>query len=190
MKFRESLKYGCVALLAVISQIAIVRAQTDLPVGAPVNLARVQAAKADAATLLKAGDPQSALEKLRSGVRQGRGAASADTQVATSLCGLARSLAAEQHPSAGTAALLAVSEGEKAKAKSPATERAYLSAQLGELYEKAIGDRTKAREQYQAALSLDAGRKDAAQGLKRIARLEALVAEQARESAALRNAAK
>jgi len=110
--------------------------------------------------------------------------------VVTALCGIAKSLAAQQHPAAAQTALLAVSEGEKAKMNVSVAERVHLAAQLGELYETTIGDTTRARQQYQAALSLDPLRQDAAQGLWRIARLEALLQAKARESAALRNGGK
>jgi hypothetical protein len=185
-----SIKSGWAALAVLSCQLAPLFGQALGSATTQVNLSRDQAAKIDAQNLLKSDNAQGALEALRAGLIKGAGAPSPDVQVVTALCGVARALAAEQHPAAANAALLAAAEGETAKAKAPPADRAYLAAKLGELYESTVGDRTAARQQYQLALTIDARRKDAVDGLRRLARVDALLQAKAQENALLRQAGK
>ena len=177
-------------LLALLCGGVALRGQGGVSAATQAKLVQNQAAKDNARDSLKAGNQNSAVAQLRSGLKKGDGGDAGDIEVVGALCSLANSLTAELHPAGRDTALLAVSEASKAKGKLPRAEAAYLDAQIGGLYESILGDRNKAREQYQSALAQDATRKDAAEGLRRIARLEALLQEKARENAALRSRGK
>lgn len=164
------------------------QAQTDTLRQAPAGFAEAALAREDATTALKTGNSQAALAKLRGAPRDG--SLKEEVHVVASVALIARALAAELHPATRDTALLAIAEADKAKGRLTSSESAYIEAQVGELYERVLGDTTKAKEFYRLALARDASRKDAEVGLKRIERFEALDAAKARETAELRSRAK
>jgi hypothetical protein len=142
-------------------------------------------ARHEALQALKLGDQAGALAKLRASVRKGARAPAEDTQVVGDLCSIAHQLAGEQHAAARSAAALAVSEANKARGQLPRREAAYVAAQAGFVLESVVGDGAAAASLYNSALSLDGARKDATEGLQRIARLQVLAQAKAQENAVL-----
>ena len=184
---QRNLNRICLLSLALIwGQLVPLHGQATPFAAADANVAKNQAARSDAANLLKSGDSPGALAKLRGGVIKGATRPSEDVQVAAALASIAKSLAAEQHAAASGTASLAVSEAEKAQGSASYAERAYLAAMLGDLYENNLGNRGKAREQYLQALAIDPKKKDASAGLARLARVDALIQAKARENSDLR----
>ncbi len=154
------------------------------------KVAQNLSARAAATDLVKSGNSVRALTEIRAGAKRGVAAMMEDTQLVGELCVIAASLGAVQHGTARDAAQLAVNEGAKAKGKVPRREAAYIDAKLGELMEVTNGDVARAQEFYASALALDASRRDADAGLKRLARLEALLRAKETENAILRSGGK
>lgn len=154
--------------------------------GPAAKVAQGISARAAATESFKSGNPQAGLAQLRSAAKQGAAAKPQDVQLVAELCTIARTLTVERHPSARDAIMLAASEAESAKGRLGRVDAAYLDAQVGELYERCLGDGVAARRYYNSAVARDGTRKEAVDGLRRLDRLEALLQAKAQENATLR----
>lgn len=143
-------------------------------------------ARAEILPDLKNGDTTSAIAKLRARARKGLQAPAEDVQVVTELCALASlEAASDGNPSVSTVQAI-VNEAGKAKRKLSQSESAYIDAQVGEVFERAVGSSEIAKQYYQSALAKDATRQDAANGLQRLRSLEELQAAKEKENSELR----
>jgi hypothetical protein len=190
MTFRILLSAVFFGAASLVAQVATPPGQVAIPPGQAAKVTASLSARDEATESCKNGNAQSAIGKLQGAVKQGQGAPPKDVQVAGELSVIARNLAAAQHSSAQSTAVLAAGELAKARAKTNGREAAALDLQAGELQESLLGDRAKARQFYQAALAQDYRLKEAEAGLKRIARAEALALAKAKENAELRNRVK
>jgi hypothetical protein len=163
---------------------AVAAAQSVVP-GA--RIAEGFSARLVATDLLRAGNAPAALAQLRAAAA-GRAMAmkSRDSLVVDELCTISRTLAVERHPAARDAVVLAAEEAKTAVAQLGRAEAAQLEAAIGELYERCLGEGAVARRYYQSALALDATRREAVDGLKRLDRVVALARAKESENAALR----
>jgi hypothetical protein len=179
---------GVIALVAPAAHGQVANASNVA--NAASRVAEQNKARDDAAEALKGGDVPAAMAKLRAAAAADARVVSEDSQVAGNLCAIARSMTADRHRSGPNTTALALSETAKARSRSSGREAAYLDVQAAGVYETVLGDHAKARQAYQSALAQDASRQDAAAGLKRLDRLEALMLAKAQENAALRNRGK
>ena len=169
--------------------IAILLGATGAPAQGSEPAAQVTqgiSARREATDFMKAGNPQAGLAQLRSAAKQGGAAKPQEVQVVGELCTIARTLTVEKHPSARDTVLLAANEAGSAKAKISRADAADLDAQIGELYERCLGDGVTARQYYNSAVAQDGTRPDASEGLRRLDRFDALVQAKAQENATLR----
>lgn len=148
------------------------------------------AAKNSALDSFKAGDAAAGLATLRADGKAANRSTAQEVQVAGDLCSIARALSIGGFATSQSTAALAAAEIAKARLKTSGRDAAYLDVLAADLYENILGDQEKARQFYQSALAQNPNRKDAEEGLKRIARLQALLQARAQENTALRSKGK
>lgn len=173
-------------ILAVLPAALFAQTPPPVPVGAARKIAVHATGRELAADAFKNGNSEAGLAQLRLSAKMGSKAPSVNAQVVGDLCAIVRSMSVGRHPRARETALLAASEAGRLRGSLSRLEAAAVDAQIGALHELFLGDPARARLSYQSALDADATRKDAKEGLARIARLEALIQAKVQESNTLR----
>jgi hypothetical protein len=145
--------------------------------------------KKDAMEAFKNGDHVAGLGKLKTNVDKSARSPKEEIQVNAQLVEISHWLANEQHPRTQEVAVLALEETHKSRAKLSRDEDGAALVAMGQLYERILGDLSKAKASYTAALVLIPHEPEATRGLARLNALAVLVETKARENEALRQRA-